>query len=353
MIKEKILFIYNNALDGSYGGSQGTKKAYDGLSHYFIITKYSCEKRRNKLRTFLLNCLLFSGNLSLFDCNQIMKVIDTTTFNAIYFDVSLHGRLVKKIKKRYPNLKIIVNYHNEEKKYFHDMLIKKGFLFLPVYLAACFNEQLSSRYGDYHIFITKEDKKNIHFHGKSCIIPVTLEDYFKEMQIVPEKSPYLLFIGAACYANIQGVQFIIDKIAPYINLNFVIAGKGMKTAFMNARIPTNIEIRDFIPDLSELYTEAAAVISPLFTGSGAKVKVAEALMFGKKIIGTPLTFYGYDIHNTVKIVCETANDFITEINKLDTAKKFFAISRKLFLDNYSNIQNIRYYKSVETFVDNG
>ena len=32
---EKLLFIYNNPLDGSYGGSQRTKQALQGLSKHF------------------------------------------------------------------------------------------------------------------------------------------------------------------------------------------------------------------------------------------------------------------------------------------------------------------------------
>ena len=47
---------------------------------------------------------------------------------------------------------------------------------------------------------------------------------------------------------------------------------------------------------------------------GMKTKIAEALMYGKKIIGTPEAFSGYeDIADRAGWVCETADDFVAAI----------------------------------------
>ena len=56
----------------------------------------------------------------------------------------------------------------------------------------------------------------------------------------------------------------------------------------------NVEIHDSVDDLSVFYERANIVVCPLFYGGGMKVKVAEALMYGKKIIGTELAFFGYE-----------------------------------------------------------
>jgi len=53
-----------------------------------------------------------------------------------------------------------------------------------------------------------------------------------------------------------------------------------------------------------------------------KTKVAEALMFGKKIVGTPEAFSGYeDIADKVGRICITADDFVSAISSVDAVVK--------------------------------
>lgn len=342
-----LLFIYNNPLDGSYGGSQGSLKAFEGLKLNFNVETYSCIKKHNKIATLWRNICGYSGNLNSRDCKKILKKIKERKYDIVYFDVSLHGKLVKKIKNKFSRIKTVVNYHNCEAKYFKDMYKAKGLLYRPLYKAAVKNENLSKKYADFNIFITEEDRKELGVNKNYCIIPVTLDDNFSESAVKKENEPYLLFIGAAQYANIEGAKYIIEKIAPHINQKIIIAGKGMKSVFSDSY--KNIEVMDFVPSLSELYQNAIAFVSPLFYGSGAKVKVAEALMYGKKIIGSPFTFFGYDIEKADCAVCNTESEFISEINNLDMTKRFYKENRKLFLDKYSAENNFRYYAQIRNF----
>ena len=345
---KNILFIYNNPLDGSYGGSQGTKKAFDGLEENFNVIPYSCIKKSNKIATLWRNVCGYSGNLSAADCKNIIRMIQTQKIDAVYFDVSLHGRLVRKIKKLFPQLKVAVNYHNCEAQYFGDMYHQKGILYFPVFRAAVKNENLSKKYADFHVLITEEDRKQLVITENYCIIPVTLEDSF-DSKIAPVDSetaePYMLFVGAAQYANIEGAKFIIEKIAPHSDKKFLIVGKGMKSAFPDAY--KNVEVQDFCPSLSDVYMNASAFVCPLFSGSGAKVKIAEALMYGKKILGTPLSFFGYEMGGSEYEVCSTEDDFINAIQGLDMEKRFYKENRNLFLEKYDARNNHRYYEQIK------
>ena len=290
---KKLLFIYNNPLDGSYGGSQRTKQALAGLKQNFAVTSYSCIKKSNKTLTLFRSMLGYSGSLSKKDCKNVLKMLAKDEIDCVYFDVSLHGRLVRQIKQRFPNAKVVVNYHNCEAQYFGDMYKTKGMLYYPIYKAAVKNERLSKQYADFHVLITEEDRKQLGIEKNYCVIPVTLEDSFPEQMEKNEQTSYLLFVGAAQYANIEGAKYIIERLAPHTDKKFLIVGKGMKTAFPVEY--KNVEIRDFAPSLADVYQGASAFVCPLFYGSGAKVKVAEALMYSKKIIGTPLSFFGYEM----------------------------------------------------------
>jgi glycosyltransferase involved in cell wall biosynthesis len=47
-----------------------------------------------------------------------------------------------------------------------------------------------------------------------------------------------------------------------------------------------------------------------------KTKIAEALMYGKKIVGTPEAFSGYEeIADRAGWVCESADDFVDAIRR--------------------------------------
>ena len=349
-----LLFIHNNPLNEAYGGSRGTEKAYTALSEKYVVKKYFVGKKNNKLLTLIKNIFLYSGSLSPFDIQNILKYIQSNNIDIIFLDVSLHGRLVKKIKVKYPKIKLIVNFHNNESKYYFDFVKTSGLLYLPIWLSARYNEKLSLKYSDLNIFITENDKMSFGIvKTPSIIIPTTLPDIFKGIDfenIKKANKNYILFVGAAFYANLEGVYFLIKKIAPYVSCNVFIVGKGMKTALSKERLPKNVNVEDYVEDLSEIYNSASAFVAPLFLGSGMKVKLAEAMMYGKKIIATTLAFYGYKMDEHCCSVCDTAEDFIKEINSIDMSKYFYEESRKLFLDHYSSLNNHIYYSQIDNYI---
>ena len=79
-----------------------------------------------------------------------------------------------------------------------------------------------------------------------------------------------------------------------------------------------VEVVGAVDDLAEWYLKSHFVIAPIFDGSGMKTKGAEALMFGKKVIGTPEAFSGYEeIADKAGRVCASADDFVTAIESAD------------------------------------
>ena len=50
----------------------------------------------------------------------------------------------------------------------------------------------------------------------------------------------------------------------------------------------------FVEDIKSLYAEAGVVISPLRAGSGLKIKLIEALAYGKAVVATPKTLQGVE-----------------------------------------------------------
>ena len=312
---KNLLYIYTSPLDGSTGGSQGLLKEIDGLSQNFNVTKYQIIKKNNKFKTFIRACLFNGGNLDFKDYKKTITYIKRNDFNYVYISSSTMGKLVKLIKKYCKNVKVVVSYQNNEKNYSKDMVKTKGLLYLPLFLCSLYNELCSQKYADFNVFVSDEDRNSMKCKNPSVTIPVTLKDYYEEIEILNnETKPYLLFLGASQFANVEAVKFLINEIAPYVKYKVVIAGSGMDKAFVNKY--DNVEIIGYVKNLNELFKNALAFVMPLYYGSGAKVKVAEALMQGKKIIGTPLSLWGYDMDGASYEICNTKDDFIKVINDL-------------------------------------
>lgn len=345
---EKILFIHTHKLDGTSGGDKRTLQAIAGLKTYFDVDLYSCYKPANKLKGLLRNILFYSGMMTKNDSNLILEKIVKDDIKAVFLDSSLHGKLAAKIKKENLNVKIIINYHNNEKKYYHDMFKTNGLPYYLVYLSAKYNENLSKEYGDFHVFISDEDRQSMNVNGEAITIPATLKDNYKKSEKTINEESYVLFLGSAFFANINAGEFIIRNIAPFINKKFYIVGSGMSKVFPDEY--KNVKIFDFVPLLNDIENGACAFVSPVFTGSGAKIKIAEALMYGKKIIGTPLSFNGYRFDEMIAEKCCTSEDFIKAINKLDSSKLFYKENRDCFVKYYSDENNTKYYKQIADFI---
>jgi len=69
-----------------------------------------------------------------------------------------------------------------------------------------------------------------------------------------------------------------------------------------------------------------------------KTKVAEALMYGKKVVGTPEAFSGYeDIAQKAGWVCTTADDFVAAISRAQglVTQSFDPDLRAIYEEKYS------------------
>ncbi len=82
-----------------------------------------------------------------------------------------------------------------------------------------------------------------------------------------------------------------------------------------------------------------------------KTKVAEALMFGKKVIGTPKVFSGYeDVTDRVGRVCSSKEEFVAAIKCADkmVCNPFDPELRAIYEAEYSvSAPTARYKKILE------
>lgn len=275
----------------------------------------------------------------------VEKMIRLQSIEILYVSNSYYGRLTKYIKKK-TTVTIINFFHNVESDFFHAMYKStpsiRSYLY---YLKAHYWERCATQYADRIITLNNRDSNRLRdLYGRKAdfLLPTSFKDSFEPIEgIIPDID--YLFLGSSFFANIEGVQWFLNNVIPKTKGNFTIAGKNMeKVPFKN--LNDRVTVIGFVEDLNALYARAKCIISPIFSGSGMKTKTAEALMYGKTIIGNKEAFEGYIINKNCMIECNTSDEFIDALSKLDVIPSFNDSARSHFLENYSDECILSKYK---------
>lgn len=273
--------------------------------------------------------------------SSVKKELNKGVYTHLFIAQSLMGRIAKFVKLNYPSVVVINFFHNIEIQYAHEYLKTTGLRTMPFYLAVKWWEKVGCKYSDKFITLNKRDSRLLKFiynHNATIELPTSFDDKYDKVKANITTNKYdeidYLFVGVAFFANIQGAQWFIDNVMPKLDGHFYIVGKGMdKVPFKN--LTSNIHIYGFVDDLSEFYYKSKMVVSPIFVGGGMKTKTAEALMYGKNIVGTKEAFEGYEMDNRCMYNCLTSEDFIKTTTVLKECQRFNQHSRDLYNKYYS------------------
>ena len=351
----KILFIsfFNGQLNsgGNMCSNRNLKslKVMYGEGNVFLFSISRLQKgiNENKLIWNLKNIFvdvfgLSFGGLNNLHKKQIMNTINELNIDVVFIDSSLLGVLTLKIKKKNPEIKIVTFFHNVECSFFYQDILhkKKYFLFYRI-LLAYISERLICKYSDRIISLNERDEihiNSIYKRRPDIQIPISLEDRYNENSSeVPSEVKIGLFVGSFFFPNIHGIKWFLKNVFPFINIKLIIVGNDMhllKDDILVKEFP-NIEIHSYVPSLTEYYEKADFVLLPIFLGGGMKVKTAEALMYGKFLIGTSEAFAGYEISENIGSCFDTPIAMVDGINSFNNKLKYNIDSKQLFLEKYS------------------
>jgi len=275
----------------------------------------------------------------------ILRAIRENEVAQVFVDGSNLGGLVFLIKRKMPEVQVTTFFHNVEARFFLGALIQlKTLRSLAVLIANTLAERKAVKFSDKRICLSERDSgilKALYGRGATNIVPMALEDKYTgqlSTDLCPETQSYALFVGGPFYANLAGITWFVAEVVPYIDMPVLIVGKGFERFRRQLEVPGKVIVVGTVDNIADSYARAKFVIAPIFDGSGMKTKVAEALMFGKKIIGTPEAFSGYsDVASQAGWVCRTPEQFVSAINAAsrEIIEPFNPMLRDIFLRSYS------------------
>ena len=284
-------------------------------------------------------------------------MMNENKFQQVFIDSSNLGVISKYIKSRFPQTVIYTFFHNVEYDYMISTTLMSGdFKHLFWIANARYNEYCACKYSSTSIVLNAKDKKRISHLYKAqniSIIPITLKDNCtydlkKESKII-STTPNLLFVGSYFPGNTKGLKWFCKKILPHVNAHLTIVGSGMEQLKKTIKIDCNkLTIHGKVDKLDSFYLNADIIILPIISGGGMKVKTAEALMWGKYIIGTKEALEGYNLNKDIAIICQTKQDFIKAINNIGSKQKYNynEQARMIFENNYSYNYSLFLYKNI-------
>lgn len=204
---------------------------------------------------------------------------------------------------------------------------------------------------DFLIPITPRDKTILTGFGNlkpSFVIPAGLDLSLISASKQGFEFPSLFHLGSLEWSpNQEGILWFLKHCWPDIHsknpdLKFYIAGRNAPIWLVERLNLPGVVYLGEIPDARSFIQSKAIMVVPLFSGSGMRVKIIEAMSFGKAIVSTSIGAEGLSVqHGKNILIADDKNSFIEAIRKLITNKELCAElgkeSRFFIQENFDHI----------------
>jgi glycosyltransferase involved in cell wall biosynthesis len=138
----------------------------------------------------------------------------------------------------------------------------------------------------------------------------------------PTAPDEIVFVGQmGWFPNRDGVEWFLAEILPRIvarrpTVKFALVGKSAGLAVPLA-LQNNVRLLGFVPDVAPPIQAAALYVVPLRAGSGTRLKILEAMAFGKAIVTTRIGAEGIALEHEVDAVfADDAESFAAAVLRL-------------------------------------
>ncbi|MEQ6366190.1 glycosyltransferase [Lactiplantibacillus plantarum] len=383
----KILFISDNRIFGFGGGSVENKKYFDALKVKSerdgdvlkILSPDNDPKwglgidiHKSILTDITARILGHSSFLYLIVRKHRNEILDFNP-DVVVLGRSRFGFVPKLLKKYLPFCKFVTNVDNVEIDFVKDTYIHSGILssvrqFLESH-AVLHDERDSVKYSDALIYLTRRNVERIriiydHYEDNPTILPICVPKNSDLPNVKTKKSTFV-FLGSLDYEpNIEAVQYLINEIwVPNFSLRqdvtLVIAGRNPAKSLEDeiSKI-TNIRIVANFQHVSDFAPLGAVLLAPIFSGSGMKVKVADALSQGFLVVGSEEALVGYeeaisDDSDSGIVQAVNSSEFVEAIQNAAVMdkdeKKAIALNNVKICSNYYDYSRSR--KVISSVID--
>lgn len=191
---------------------------------------------------------------------------------------------------------------------------------------------------DYAFSISEEEKLLLSPFVPDTVfvdVPMSYTGKFRQEKTCDHE---LLFVGSDNEFNRKGMDWFMQAVYPLLPSDLRIAVIGRICRFVEEK--ANITFIEYSEDLDRHYIRSKMAICPLKGGTGLKIKVIEALSYGKPVVTTSWGLSGItQKHDNGCLVGDSGKDFAAAIKTLLDDKNEYLrqskLAEKFFSGRYS------------------
>jgi len=192
----------------------------------------------------------------------------------------------------------------------------------------------------------------------TCPVGVTLKESSEEVEKSEETS--ICYIGSMDWLpNREGMEWFLDVVWPKVQssfprVKFFLAGRNFPANFPEKHY-LNVEVVGEVENSITFLRSKSIVIVPLFSASGVRVKIIEAMAESKPVVSTTVGAEGLNATDGVNIlIADTADAFAKQIKRLlkdeEEIKRIGENARTFITENFDNKKImsdlLEFYKSI-------
>ncbi len=314
----------------------------------------------NKKRALLMNTLFGTLPYNMhkyIHCDVERYIIDFCKKNPVdivHVDHLHMSYYAKKIRERFPHIKIAIREHNVEsiilERFYQaqtNWLFRK--IFKEQYIRLKNYEKMMLQLFDAILAITPEDAKRIHalnekLATRTHVIPAGVE--LKKIQLNERKQTYGILHMAAMdwLPNQEGLRWFIKEVLPHViselpMVQLFVVGKNTPDSFYKYS-GKNIKVLGFVEEIDPILQQSNIAVVPLFTGGGMRIKILNYLADGIPVVSTTIGAEGISVRDKEHILlADSAEEFakcVINLIKNDGLQKQLIVNgRNLVEKQYS------------------
>ncbi len=331
-IKSKLLLI--SAIPPQpqdSGGATRIKNTITELSKYYNVDFVSFDQSEIKIQPksfslFFTNFIpyWFTHWYSQKLISKVKDLIKQNKYDIIQIEFSQLLYLVKYLPK---NIKKVFTSHDIASISFyrrifddHPSILKIIFRYLTFLQIYFYEKKYLSKF-DTIITVSQKDKQTLQkqLPNKKIVCLENGIDKINFLKKTPSKVVRLGYIGSFDHTpNLNAVKYFYQQIAPLlekenIQYKFFLAGKN-DPKFVKNNFPKITDL-GMVKETQDFYKNIDFLITPIFAGSGSRIKILEALSFGIPVISSPIGAEGINIKSDYLQIATTPTEYIQSIKK--------------------------------------
>jgi glycosyltransferase involved in cell wall biosynthesis len=348
--------------------SMNTSKHYTEIDklpsefdHYTAIHTSEIDNSLKPLDAFKNLFSSDSYHISRFYCKafeqKLVKLLKNNSFDIIQLETLYLAPYVEVIKK-YSDALISMRAHNIEFEIWERITENTNFLPKKMYLKYLTHKLRNyemDHLNDYDYLVTVSERdlkrfKKLGYKNGAMSSPIGLQlDKYKGVKTKLNKNKInLCFIGSLDWRpNEEGVLWFLDNVwdkilSSYPNTRFSIAGRNVSSQH-NFDQQEGVIMEGEVPCAVEFINKHNAMIVPLFSGSGTRVKILEGMALGKIVITTSIGLEGIEAkHKKHVLIADTPEEFVEAIGFLRSSEAEISALQenavKFVHEHYSNVK---------------